>query len=317
MSFEIRKAERKGANVVIALSGQSGCGKTYSAIRLARGLVGEKGKIGVIDTEQKRASLYADIYGGFDVIDLDPPYSPARYREAIKTFKDAGYNAVVIDSMSHEWEGEGSILDMVDKKKESTGRNDVGVWAIPKAEHRHLMSYILNCGMHIILCFRTKFIMEQVVNQNGKKEWVKNPEPKIVTEPNSDYDMTVKISLNKDTKYPEVIQKCPEGIEYLFRKNAFITEEAGEGIIKWLNSRQRDKDALIKEGSKAKDQREWFASLTDSEKYLARKYQFEIKAKKPEEKPLEIKKPETPAEEQKVSNSTPSEEQEQITDVDL
>ena len=300
MAFEIKKAERKGANVVIALSGQSGCGKTYSAIRLARGLVGEKGKIGFVDTEQKRASLYADICGGFDVIDLDPPYSPQRYREAIQAFKEAGYNAIVVDSMSHEWEGEGSILDMVDKKKEASKRSDPGIWALPKAEHRHLMSYILNCGMHIILCFRTKFIMEQVDAPNGKKEWVKNPIPKVVTEPNSDYDMTVKISLNKDTKHPEVIEKCPEGIEYLFKKDSYITEKSGEGIIKWLNSRQRDKDALIKEGSMATDQRKWFESLTDSEKYLAQKYRNEIKAKKPEEKPLEIKKAEAPAEVEQI-----------------
>ena len=306
MSFEIKKAERKGACVVISLSGQSGCGKTYSAIRLARGLVGEKGKIGVIDTEQKRASLYADIYGGFDVIDLEPPYSPKRYCEAIRTFKEAGYNAVIVDSMSHEWEGEGSVLDMVDKKKEQSKRSDPGVWAIPKAEHRHLMSYILNCGMHMILCFRTKFIMEQVVNEDGKKEWVKNPEPKVVTEPNSDYDMTVKISLNKDTKFPEVIEKCPEGIEYLFKKDDYITEKSGEGIIKWLNNVQRDKDTLIKEGAAAKDLKSWAATLNESELYLAHKYRDQILKSKPKQD----QKEEQPKEE-------PQEEPETITDVNL
>lgn len=302
MPFEIVKAERKGSNVVIALSGQSGCGKTYSAIRLARGLVGPKGKIGVIDTEQKRASLYANIYGGFDVINLDPPFSPARYKEAVKTFKEAGYNAIVIDSMSHEWEGEGSVLDMVDEIKAKSKRNDVGVWAMPKAEHRHLMSYILNCGMHIILCYRTKFIMEEQVNEQGKKTWVKNPEPRVVTEPNSDYDITVKISLNKDTKFPEIIEKCPEGIEYLFPKDNYITEKAGEGIINWLNNIQRDKDTLIKEGSAAKDLKAWAATLNESELYLARKYWKQIVPAAPKkEEPLKIEKA----------------EEETITDVEL
>ena len=298
MAFEIVKAERKGSSVVIALSGQSGCGKTYSAIRLARGLVGPQGKIGVIDTEQKRASLYANIYGGFDVFNLDPPFSPARYKEAVKTFKDAGYNAIVIDSMSHEWEGEGSVLDMVDEIKAKSKRNDVGVWAVPKAEHRHLMSYILNCGMHIILCFRTKFIMEEQVNEQGKKTWVKNPEPRVVTEPNSDYDITVKISLNKETKFPEVIEKCPEGIEYLFPMDSYITEKAGEGIIKWLNNIQRDKDTLIREGSAAKDIKAWAATLNESELYLARKYWKQM-IQTP--KPIQIEKT----------------EEETITDVEL
>lgn len=299
MAFEIRKAERKGSKVVIALSGQSGCGKTYSAIRLVRGLVGEKGRIGVIDTEQKRASLYADICGGFNVIDLEPPYSPQRYKEAIKAFKDAGFDAIVIDSMSHEWEGDGSVLDMVDKIREQTKRKDVGVWAMPKAEHRSLMSYILNCGMHIVLCFRTKFIMEEQVDNNGKKVWVKNPEPRVVTEPNSDYDMTVKISLNKDTKYPEVIEKCPEGIEYLFPKDSHITEKAGEGIIKWLNNPQRDREAIIKEGLQAPDLKKWFDSLNESEKSIAQKYRSRFADKKVVKAP-EIKQAQQPTEEEEI-----------------
>ena len=277
MSFEIKKAVRKGAHVVVALSGESGCGKTYSAIRLARGLVGEKGKIGVIDTEQKRASLYADIYGGFDVIDLDPPYSPARYKEAIKTFKEAGYNAVVIDSMSHEWESEGGVIWMADNQKTSSGkpRMDMGKWAVPKAEHKSLMTYILNSGMHIILCYRVKFPLHEVVNEQGRKEYVRDDKPITICEPNVEYDITVKLFLDKDTKYP-TIQKCPEGIEYLFPNTSFISEKAGEGIISWLNNVQRDKDTIIKEGSAAKDLKAWAATLNESELYLARKYWKQI-----------------------------------------
>lgn len=277
MTFEIKKAVRKGAHIVVALSGESGCGKTYSAIRLARGLVGEKGKIGVIDTEQKRASLYADIYGGFDVIDLDPPYSPARYKEAIKTFKEAGYNAVVIDSMSHEWESEGGVIWMADNATTSSGkkRMDMGKWAMPKAEHKSLMTYILNSGMHIILCYRVKFPLKEVTNENGKTEYVRDQEPVIICEPNVEYDITVKLFLDKDTKHP-TIQKCPEGIEYLFPKDKFISENAGEGIIKWLNNVQRDKDTIIKEGSAATDLKAWAATLNESELYLARKYWKQI-----------------------------------------
>ena len=277
MAFEIKKAVRKGAHIVVALSGESGCGKTYSAIRLARGLVGEQGKIGVIDTEQKRASLYADIYGGFDVIDLEPPYSPERYKEAIKTFKDAGYNAVVIDSMSHEWESEGGVIWMADNQTTSSGkkRMDMGKWAIPKAEHKSLMTYILNSGMHIILCYRVKFPLKEVTNESGRTEYIRDDKPVIICEPNVEYDITVKLFLNKDTKYP-TIQKCPEGIEYLFPKDTFISEKAGEGIIKWLNNVQRDKDTIIRDGSAAKDLKAWAATLNESELYLARKYWKQI-----------------------------------------
>jgi hypothetical protein len=296
--FEIKKAVRKGAKTCVSLIGESGSGKTYSAIRLARGLVGKNGKIGVIDTEQRRASLYADCFGGFDVIDLEPPYSPARYREAIKTFKDAGYDVVVIDSMSHEWEGEGGVIWMADHATTASGkkRNDMGKWAEPKAEHRLLMTSILNSGMHCVLCYRVKFPLLEVENENGKKEYIRG-EPTPVCEPNVDYDVTVKLYLDKESKHP-TIQKCPEGIEYLFPNNQFITEQAGQGIIDWLNSPQRDKDAIIAEGITKKDLKAWFATLNPSERSLARKYASEIKANQvaepvPEPKPAEVKEPVT------------------------
>lgn len=269
--FEIKKAERKGACVTISLAGESGSGKTYSALRLARGLVGPNGKIGVIDTEQKRASLYADCFGGFDVIDLKPPFSPERYAEAIDTFKKAGYNAVVIDSMSHEWESEGGILNMVEK----SGRKDIGAWKEPKAKHRALMNKIVNSGMHLILCYRVKYEMvEQVIN--GRKTMAKSTEPTIVQEPNSLYDITCEVIL--DQKKVKTITKCPEGIEFCFKPDHQLTEQDGADVIEWLSSRQRDKDSIIEEGKKQKDKATWFKGLNKFENYLARKYASEIKS---------------------------------------
>ena len=93
--FVIKKSTRKDSKVLISLAGLSGCGKTYSAILLARGLVGPKGKIGFIDTEQCRASLYSDLAGGFDVINMDAPFSPERYIKAVDAFKKA--NVVVVN----------------------------------------------------------------------------------------------------------------------------------------------------------------------------------------------------------------------------
>jgi hypothetical protein len=104
-----------------------------------------------------------------------------------------------------------------------------------------------------------------------------------------DYDVTVKLYLDKDSKFP-TIQKCPEGIEYLFRNDRYVTEESGAGVITWLNSRQRDKDAIVQEGSQQADQRAWFTTLSESEQYLARKYASEIKAKKVAE-PIKVETP--------------------------
>lgn len=279
MTFEIRKAERKGSKVVIQLIGMSGSGKTYSAIRLARGLVGDKGKIGFIDTEQKRASLYANIYGGFDVIDMEAPFSPERYIEAINVFKDNGYDCVIIDSMSHEWEGVGGILDIAENQKNKEGKPiyGLGKWTKPKARHKIMMNHMLHCGLHIIACYRAKKPLEEK-KIKGKTVMVEAPMV-ICGEHKNIYDITVSLILDEETKKPKINNKCPEGIEYLFNGKDFITEQVGHGIIEWLNTTQRDKDTLIAEGNRQTDLAAWGKGLSTSEQYLARKYYSQIKPK--------------------------------------
>ena len=87
--LNIRKAIRAGSKVVIGIAGQSGTGKTYSALKIGRGMVNHAGEIGFLDTENKRGSLYADILDGqFLIGDLYAPFSPDRYAKAIKEFQD-------------------------------------------------------------------------------------------------------------------------------------------------------------------------------------------------------------------------------------
>src|SRR5512139_2729714 len=109
MSFEFRPAIREAVGLLIGLIGPSGGGKTYTAMRLAKGICGEK-PFAVIDTEASRAKHYADIFK-FDHGDLKPPFRPSAYADAIKAADEAGYKAVIVDSCSHEWAGEGGILD--------------------------------------------------------------------------------------------------------------------------------------------------------------------------------------------------------------
>ena len=283
--FVIERADRSKSKVCVALAGDSGSGKTLSSIRLARGLVGEKGRIGYIDTEQHRASLYAGYYGGFDVINLEPPFSPERYEEAVRTFKDAGYDVVVIDSMSHEWEGVGGVLEMAENQTYKNGSPVQGMakWAKPKAEHKKMMDYLLHCGMHIIFCFRAKErLREETVD--GKKVYI-NDGLVTTTEKNFVYEMTVSLLLDVDTKFPKVI-KCPEQLEHLFPSNRYINVEAGAEIERWINGKIRTKEEIIAEGQKATDKRSWYSSLPESEKHIAKKYQDEISAL--ETKPVKV-----------------------------
>jgi DNA polymerase III delta prime subunit len=285
--FIIKKANRSDSKVLISLAGLSGCGKTYSAILLARGLVGETGKIGFIDTEQCRASLYSDLAGGFDTINMEAPFSPDRYIKAVDAFKKAGYGAVIIDSMSHEWEGVGGVLEMAESQKYANGKEMQGMakWAKPKAEHKKMMDYLLHCGMHIIFCFRAKERMrEEIVD--GKKIYI-NDGLITTTEKNFIYEMTVSLLLDVETKFPKVI-KCPEQLEHLFPSNKFINQSAGLEIEKWLNNKQRTKEEIIAEGKESSDKKAWFMSLPSNEGYIARKYKDEIMSMETE--PVIVKK---------------------------
>ena len=105
MSFEIKPATRQGVKPLVGFYGRSGSGKTMSALLFARGLVGHKGRLVLVDSENGRGSLFADIIpGGYSVIDLDAPFTPERYQDAIASAETSA-DCVVVDSLSHEWSG--------------------------------------------------------------------------------------------------------------------------------------------------------------------------------------------------------------------
>jgi hypothetical protein len=108
------------------MQGPAGSGKTYSALVLAQALGGE---VVVIDTERGSSAKFATEWPGFefDVLDLQPPYDPERYVEAIK-FCELEYENIIIDSLSHAWSGTGGALDMVDKKTAAAGGNKYYAW---------------------------------------------------------------------------------------------------------------------------------------------------------------------------------------------
>ena len=107
--YTFRRAVREQVPLIIGLSGGTGSGKTMSAMRLAKGMSHGK-PFCVIDTENGRASHYADQFT-FDVLDLRAPFSPEAYAEAIAAADKMKYPVIVVDSMSHEWAGEGGVLD--------------------------------------------------------------------------------------------------------------------------------------------------------------------------------------------------------------
>jgi hypothetical protein len=168
-----RPATRKKLKGRIALDGPAGAGKTYTAIEYAMQLAGPSGRVAVIDTEHRSASKYigpnpaapAGRPWQFDVCELDH-YAPSTYAQVIREAGRVGYDVLVIDSLSHAWEGTGGALDQVDRK----GGNSFTAWKEVTPQHRDMVEAILASPCHVVVTMRTKmdYILEEQVNKQGK-----------------------------------------------------------------------------------------------------------------------------------------------------
>ena len=169
MSFV--KARKSQAKLRLAIIGPAGYGKTYSALRIARGLAGPAGKIAVLDSEHGSASKYADRFE-FDVL-AEPwgEFSPAEYRRRLRLAEEAGYDVIIVDSLSHAWAGAGGALEMVDAAAaRSRSGNSFAAWRDVTPEHNKLVEAMLACRAHLIVTMRakTEWVLEE--NDRGKKE---------------------------------------------------------------------------------------------------------------------------------------------------
>ncbi len=235
--LNIAPATRAGAHLLIQVFGPSRSGKTRTALRLARGMVGPQGKIGVLDTESGRARLHADkVPGGFVVGELTPPFAPSRYLEAIEEFVRYGVDILVIDSFSHCWEGQGGVLEMADDA-ERNGAKGLLKWLGPKRDYKRMVNFILSTRLHLILCSRAKQpIEEQVVEIDGKRKKILVTLPwEPIQDKRLKYEMTIVLPMMLDGGYdtdPNRL-KVPDGLAHLFAGD-LVTEETGAAIAEWV-----------------------------------------------------------------------------------
>jgi hypothetical protein len=182
--LQIRKATRQGIVPLIGINGKSGTGKTKSALLLMRGIIGPKGRLVCIDTEFRRSEEYADeIPGGFNVIQLDPPYSPSRYHEALELAVQHA-DGVVVDSISHEWSGDGGVLQSIEEWLTQKCGDDYGkrdrmkfmAWnSQGPRDHAILVSYLTRYPIPLVVCFRAKdkvIISKEEDEKTGKQKTV-------------------------------------------------------------------------------------------------------------------------------------------------
>jgi len=240
--FTITKAVRKSVPSLIALWGPSSAGKTYSALHIARGLVGPKGKIGLLDTENRRAEFYADLAGGFEHLDLQPPFTPDRYTTAFKAFESAGgFGCVIVDSMSHVWGGEGGVLDWANK----TGGGGLQKWQAPKMAYQRMVNSLLRAPYHVIFCLRAKDGVKQV--GKGKDATIESVGAQPICGKGFLYEMTVSTLLGPDhcpafqgegalIKCDPLIPalKAPEEIRGIFKQGEPLGIDTGKRIAQWV-----------------------------------------------------------------------------------
>lgn len=239
--LNIRTAKREGARLVIGIAGVSGSGKTRTALELAYGLTNfNASKIGFIDTENKRGSLYADCLKNdkgevqeFLIGDLEPPFSPARYAQAIKEFEAAGVEVIVIDSVTHEYEGIGGVLELREPLPGKSGKRDNHA----KSEHKKFMNVMLQSAPHVICCVRARE-KTRIEKQNGQTVYVQEG-IKPVQEKNFMFEMTASMMMHNGGKLRQV-DKSGDGTEAIFGNagefyDGYLTAQHGKMLRDWVD----------------------------------------------------------------------------------
>jgi hypothetical protein len=226
--MQFQKAERRQAKLRLAITGPSGSGKTWGALQVAKGL---GGRVAVIDTERGSASLYSHLTE-FDVLELGAPYSPERFIEAVKAAEGAGYDVLVIDSASHEWNGVGGCLELVDHVAATRFKgNSWSAWNEVTPRHRAFLDALLRSNLHVIATMRSKTETAQT-EENGRKKVVKLG-MKSEQRDGVEYEFTTVLDLSHEGHYA-IASKDRTG---LFTGDpAALSPETGRRLLAWLQS---------------------------------------------------------------------------------
>lgn len=157
MSYTFRPAKRERTPLVIGVAGPTKSGKTYSAHRIAQGLAGG-GPVAMLNAEGAKGHQYADEFD-YLACDIEAPFRPERYTEALKAALAINPAVVIVDSVSHMHNGPGGMLEYHEDEKKRLGggdRNNFTAWVKPKAAETEFIYTLLGANCHIILCFRAK-----------------------------------------------------------------------------------------------------------------------------------------------------------------
>lgn len=283
MALTFKKAVKAQSKLRLSIAGPSGSGKTYTSLKVATEM---GGKIAVIDTERGSASKYSDIFD-FDVIELED-FHPDTYIEAIRLAEKSGYDILVIDSTTHEWNGKNGILELHEAtvQKQRT-KNSYTAWAEVTPLHNAFINAILQSKCHVIASVRSKTEYVQEKNEKGYTE-VKKIGMASVQRADMDYEYDVMMEMNIDHVGTITKTRCAALDGKQFRKPG---AELAEILTRWLSDgtpqveKPADPDAQARADAHTKERGDIFHAMqtiyeasgqTDWSDYAAKKKLYDL-----------------------------------------
>lgn len=238
--FNITPAVREAVPLLIGITGPSGGGKTYSALRLATGIQSVSGgDIFAIDTEARRMLHYAEKFK-FRHLQFDAPFGSLDYLTAIRQCASTGAKIIIVDSMSHEHEGPGGMLDYQIKEFERLGNQEskkMLAWQKPKAARQALLNGILQIPANFIFCFRAKEKIKMVGGKVVPQGFMPIAGDEFV------FEMTVNALLlphangiptwKSEEPGERMMMKLPEQFMEIFAAPQPLSEEMGVKLATW------------------------------------------------------------------------------------
>ena len=222
-----RKAERRKAKLRLAITGPAGSGKTYGALLIAQGL---GGRIAMIDTENGSGDLYSAVCD-YDILNINAPFDPRKYIQAIHDAECEGYDVLIIDSLSHCWISEGGLLDIKEQLASSGKYNSFSAWSKVTPLQNKLIEAMLTSKCHIIATMRSRTDYVQVVNDKGRTE-IRKVGLAPVQRDGMDYEFSLVFDLNNE--HTVTVSKDRTS---LFDGQSFsLSPEIGSKLLNWLNS---------------------------------------------------------------------------------
>jgi len=223
------KAVKHESKLRLAVTGPSGSGKTYTSLAIAAELADGK-PVAVVDTEHGSASKYADLFA-FDVVNMVAPFHPDRFVEMIREAAAAGYAVIVLDSLTHAWQGTGGMLDLVDEiAKRKTGGNGFAAWKDATPIQNRLIDAIVGAQIHVIATMRSKQDYVQDKDDRGKTQ-IRKVGMAAQQREGFEYEFDVVMDMDIDNNGIVSKTRCPALTGRVFRQPG---RDVADILANWL-----------------------------------------------------------------------------------